>query len=155
MKVNSLKRDAPDFPEVLRQITVPPKELFWLGAHPNSLIKAPRVAIVGSRRMSTYGRVVTQPLTTQLATQGGMIIISGLALGVDAAAHRAALEVGGLTVAVLPTSLDNIYPASHQNLAKQIIDSGGCLISEYSTDTPVYKTNFTARNRIVSGLSDV
>lgn len=154
MKVNSLKHDAPDFPDILRHIPSPPKELFWAGAHPNSLLNRPRVAVVGSRKVTSYGRQVTQQISQELARVGA-VIISGLALGVDAVAHQAAIDAGGLTIAVLPTSLDSIYPASHLNLARQIIASGGCLISEYRSGAPVYKTNFTARNRIVSGLADV
>lgn len=154
MKVNSLKHDASDFPDILRWIPSPPKELFWLGAHPSSLLSQPRVAIVGSRKVSTYGRAVTEQLAGQLARLG-VVIVSGLALGVDSVAHQAALDSGGLTIAVLPTSLDQIYPASHLNLARQIVERGGCLTSEYPPGTEAFPSNFIARNRLVSGLADV
>lgn len=154
MKVNSLKRDDSDFPDILRQIPSPPEELFWLGTHLNTLLNQPRVAIVGSRKVTGYGRQVTQQIAGELA-RTGVIIISGLALGVDSIAHLAALDAGGLTIAVLPTGLDQIYPASHLNLARQIVASGGCLISEYPPGTEAFPSNFIARNRLVSGLADV
>ncbi|MBI1952382.1 DNA-protecting protein DprA [Candidatus Saccharibacteria bacterium] len=154
MRVNRLKRDDPDFPDILRQIPSPPKDLFWAGTHPNEFLDKPRVAIVGSRKVSGYGRAVTEQLASELA-RAKVVIISGLALGVDSIAHQSTLNAGGLTIAVLPTSLDQIYPASHLNLARQIVDSGGCLISEYPLKTEAYKTNFIARNRLVSGLADV
>lgn len=154
MKVNNLKRDAPDFPNILRQIPSPPKELFWLGVHPSALLSQPRVAVVGSRKVSAYGRAVTERLTGELA-RAGVVIVSGLALGVDSIVHQTTLGVSGLTIAVLPTSLDQIYPASHLNLARQIVTSGGCLVSEYSPGTEAFPSNFIARNRLVSGLADV
>lgn len=154
MKVNSLKHDDPDFPDILRQIPSPPKELFWTGRHPSEFLDKSRVAIVGSRKVSGYGQGVTEQLTSELA-RAGVVIVSGLALGVDSIAHQSTLDAGGLTIAVLPTSLDQIYPASHLNLARQIVDSGGCLISEYPSGTQPNKSNFIARNRLVSGLADV
>jgi DNA processing protein len=154
MGIHVLKRDDADFPIILRQIPSPPKQLFWLGVHPNTLISQPRVAIVGSRKVSAYGRTVTERLAGELARLG-VVIVSGLALGVDAVAHQATLDAGGLTMAVLPTNLDSIYPASHFNLARQIIASGGGLISEYPPGTEAFPSNFIARNRLVSGLADV
>lgn len=154
MKVNSLKHDAPDFPDILGRIPSPPTELFWLGAHPGALLGHPRVAIVGSRKVTAYGRAVTERLAGELAKQG-VVIVSGLALGVDSIAHQATLDAGGLTIAVLPASLDQIYPASHLNLARQIVANGGCLISEYPTRTEAFPSNFIARNRLVSGLANV
>ncbi len=154
MKVNSLKRNDADFPDVLRQIPAPPKELFWLGVSPSSLLNRPRVAIVGSRKASAYGRAVTEHLAGELV-RAGVVIVSGLALGVDSIAHQAALDSDGLTIAVLPTSLDQIYPASHLNLARQIVECGGCLVSEYAPGTEAFPSNFIARNRLVSGLADV
>lgn len=154
VKVNNLKHDALDFPKILRQIPSPPKQLFWIGAHPGEFLNKPRVAIVGSRKVSAYGRSVTERLGGELA-RAGVVIVSGLALGVDSIAHQTALDAGGLTIAVLPTSLDQIYPAIHLNLARQIVDSGGCLVSEYPPGTEAFPSNFVARNRLVSGLADV
>lgn len=116
------------------------------------LLARPRVAIVGSRRITTYGKAVTAQLACDLAEQG-IVIVSGLAYGVDAVAHRSALDAGGLTMAVLPSSLESIYPAAHRNLAREIIAKGGALVSEYSGAGPAYKNQFIERNRIVSGIS--
>ena len=96
---------------------------------------------------------MTERLAAELAERG-VCIISGLALGVDAVAHNAAIERGGMHIAVLPNGLDEIYPAANTNLAKRLLLSGGAIISEYPVGTPSYKQNFIARNRIVSGLSD-
>lgn len=153
MRVNSLKRNSPDYPQILARIHMPPEQLFWLGTHPNELTWKPRVAIVGSRKVTSYGRQVTQQLSGELA-KTGVVIVSGLALGVDSIAHQAAIDAGGLTIAVLPTSLDQIYPPSHLSLARQIVETGGCLISEYAAGSEAFPSNFIARNRLVSGLAD-
>ncbi len=142
------------FPQLLKKIQGPPKQLFWTGNDLSLLMEQPRLAIVGSRKVSPYGKQVTLQLARELAGYG-VVIVSGLALGVDALAHRGALEAGGKTIAVLPCSLDAIYPASHNALARQIVDNGGTLISEYAPDTPfLFKYNFVARNRLISGLSN-
>lgn len=152
MDVKKLLYKAGGYPEPLRHISSPPKELFATGEL-NELLARPRVAIVGSRKVSIYGRNVTTMLAGELARQG-VVIISGLALGVDAIAHRAALEAGGLTLAVLPGPIEMILPGSHQNLAMEIIKQGGALVSEYPEGSVPFKTNFVARNRIVAGLCD-
>jgi DNA processing protein len=154
MEVNTLTLSSTSYPEILKNIPQPPAQLFWLGAAPDEWLSKPRVAIVGSRKASYYGRGVTQKLATELA-QAGVAIISGLALGIDSIAHQAALDANGLTVAVLPTPVEQIYPSSHLNLARQILGQGGTILSEYSNNYPGYKVNFIARNRIVSGLADV
>jgi DNA processing protein len=86
--------------------------------------------------------------------RAGVLIISGLALGVDSIAHKAALDAGGLTLAVLPSPIEQIYPASHQQLAERIVAQGGALVSEYPAGAPLYRLNFVERNRIASGLCD-
>lgn len=129
------------------------RQIYIESGNLDDLLARPRVAIVGSRKISAYGRMVTAQFAGELARQG-IVIVSGLALGVDAVAHRAALEAGGLTIAVLPSPLDDIYPASHHNLARQIVEQGGALMSEYPSGTPTFKWNFIERNRIVSGISD-
>lgn len=142
-----------DIPEPLTHISQPPKELFYLGDI-KPLLESTVVSIVGSRSMTPYGKQVTIMLSSGLAKRG-IAIVSGLALGIDAVAHNAALEAGGYTVAVLPSSLENIYPSSNRNLAERILENGGALISEYSSDqTIAFKTNFIERNRLVSGLCD-
>ncbi len=152
--VNTLMLTHPDFPEILRNIPNAPKQLYWSGSNPDNWLKKPKVAVVGSRKISVYGEAVTRSLASELATCG-VVIISGLAYGVDIVAHRSALNVGGLTVAVLAGGLDRYYPASHASVANQLIKNGGTIFSEYPQGAPSLKQNFIARNRIVSGLADV
>ncbi|HVW23604.1 MAG TPA: DNA-processing protein DprA [Candidatus Saccharimonadales bacterium] len=142
------------FPAVLRDMPQPPRQLYCLGADLSELLKKPRVTIVGSRRVSPYGKQVTQELATRLAERS-IVIISGLALGVDGLAHEAALEAGGITVAVLPSPLDNIVPVRHQRLAREILEQGGALVSEYPPGSPPLKHNFVERNRLMAGLGHV
>jgi DNA processing protein len=153
MEVNKITQDANGFPQRLQQIATAPKCLFVKGMSLSVLTKRPCVAVVGSRKVSAYGKAVTIQLVAELVQQG-VVIISGLALGVDAVAHRAALEAGGQTIAVLPCGLERIYPANHFRLAQDILAQGGALVSEYPEGTLTYPVNFIARNRIVSGLSD-
>ncbi len=129
-------------------------ELYVTSSNLDDLLSRPRVAIVGSRKVSPYGRLVTDQFASELA-RAGVVVVSGLALGVDAIAHRAALAAGGLTLAVLPSSLEQIYPRSHHGLARQIVGQGGALLTEYASGTRTYKNQFIERNRIVSGISDV
>jgi DNA processing protein len=152
MKIIYVKASASDFPQKLLTISEPPKGLFSLGDLKTAL-DGPTLAVVGSRKVTPYGRQVTDKLVREAAKQG-ITIISGLALGVDALAHQAALAEHGKTIAVLPSGLDKIYPASHRGLAEDILRAGGALITEYSAGTEPYPANFVARNRIVSGLAD-
>lgn len=115
--------------------------------------RQPSVAIVGTRKPTAYGKEVTHRLAYDLAKRG-VIIISGLAFGVDGLAHRAALEAGGTTIAVLGNGLGSVYPAAHRTLAKQIAESGGAIVSEYEPEVAARGFQFLERNRIVSGLSD-
>lgn len=152
MEINRLTRRSKDYPEPLRHISSPPAQLFHMGADLTELMKRPRVAIIGSRLPTMYGRQVTHQLASELAAQG-VVIVSGLALGVDGLSHQAALEAGGLCLAVLPGSLEHIYPATNRRLAEKILDGGGALVSEYGEEAINYKTNFIARNRLIAGLS--
>jgi DNA processing protein len=113
----------------------------------------PRVAIVGSRRPSPYGEAVAEQLSADLA-RAGVIVISGLALGIDAAAHRGALVVGGVTVAVMGTGVDIVYPAAHGKLAEEIVAAGGALVSQFPDGTAPRRHNFPARNWTMAALSD-
>lgn len=140
-------------PKVLKQIPSPPKQIFYKGRNLDELLKYPRVAIVGSRNISPYGKQITNKLTTELAERG-IVIISGLAFGVDSVAHKATLAAKGKTIAVLPSPLDNVMPASHRQLAQNILNQGGTLVSEYAEGSEMFKTNFVARNRLVAGLAD-
>jgi DNA processing protein len=153
MKVKKLTIHNSAYPSVLQNIASPPKELYYIGAEPDQWLLRPRVAIVGSRGISPYGRRVTEDFAYELARRG-FTIVSGLALGVDAVAHAAALKAGGVHLAVLANGLDNIYPASNTQLARELLQQGGAIMSEYPEGTPGFKQNFVARNRIVAGLSD-
>ncbi len=111
------------------------------------------VAIVGTRKMTYYGREVTEKFASELSSFG-ITIISGLARGVDTAAHKASISAGGTTVAVLGNGLDSVYPLENKTLADTIVEKGGTLISEFPLGYPALPVNFAIRNRIVSGLSD-
>ncbi|HSX42478.1 MAG TPA: DNA-processing protein DprA [Candidatus Saccharimonadales bacterium] len=152
MDVKKLTVDDSAYPSPLRELADAPDTLFYRGADPAGWIGQPRVAIVGSRAVSAYGKSVTAKLARELAERG-VVIISGLALGVDGIAHEACLEAGGTTVAVLANGLDRIYPATHTRLAQRILDQGGTIMSEYAAGMPGFKWNFIARNRIVASLA--
>ncbi len=139
----------PSFPETLRALCDAPLGLFLKGRWPNG----PTVAIVGSRRASAYGKEVARYLGRELA-QAGVWVVSGMARGVDAAAHRGALEGGGLTVAVWGSGCDRVYPPEHQDLATAIGERGG-IVTEYPPGTPPRRENFPERNRLIAGLSQI
>ncbi len=139
------------YPTLLREIADPPLTLYVRGAWA-ACLDAPCVAIVGSRRCSTYGQNVATQLGRELASRG-VTVVSGLARGIDAAAHKGALEAGGRTVAVLGTGIDAVYPRDHQKLADAILATGGALVSQFPLGTPPIPENFPYRNRIISGLS--
>jgi DNA processing protein len=150
--ITTIQSKACGFPDILRNIPDAPQRLFVRSDNWDSLLLQPAVAVVGSRKITPYGRAVTAQLAAALA-RAGVCIVSGLAIGVDAVAHRAALEAGGITLAVLAGGLDDIYPSAHTQLAGQIVAQGGAIISEYPLGTPSLKHQFIARNRLVSGLS--
>src|SRR3977135_4562149 len=112
-----------------------------------------RVAIVGSRRPSPYGEAVAEQLAADLA-RAGVVVVSGLALGCDAAAHRGALVGGGVTVAVMGTGVDIVYPASHARLAEEILAAGGALVSQFADGTAPRRHHFPARNLTLPAISD-
>ncbi len=116
--------------------------------------EGPRAAIVGSRRPSPYGEAVAEQLALDLA-RAGVVVVSGLALGVDAAAHRGALNAGGVTVAVMGTGVDVIYPSAHSVLAEAIVSGGGALVSQFADGTAPRRHNFPARNYTMAALADV
>jgi DNA processing protein len=152
MNIKKLTLTSSDYPALLKQLKPPPQQIYHMGASLSELFSRPAVTIVGTRKLSPYGEQVTRDFAGKLAEQG-VVIVSGLAFGVDAVAHEAALEAGGLCVAVLPTPLDNIVPVSNRYLAHTILESGGALVSEYASGQPAGKQNFIARNRIMSGLT--
>lgn len=149
--VNFLTWCDPGYPALLREIDAAPPVLYLRG----SLTEADRFAlgVVGTRNFSSYGQQVTERLAAELA-RGQVTVVSGLALGIDALAHTAALEAGGRTIAVLACGLDIVYPRANHGLARRICESGqGALISEYPLGMRPESGNFPARNRIISGMS--
>lgn len=150
--INSIITEEHDFTQITRGIAKIPKKLWLMGSLPSK--RLPTVAIVGTRKPTLYGKETTYRFSYELAKRG-IVIVSGLALGIDGIAHQAALDAGGTTIAVLPTSLDRIHPRTHHNLARQIVANRGALLTEYRPDDPIGKWNFVARNRIVTALSDV
>lgn len=154
MKIGKINRQSigiSGFTSVLSNYEGMPSQLFVAGALPSN--RPPSVAIIGSRKPTTYGKEVTHKLAFELARHG-VIIVSGLAYGIDAIAHEAALEAGGTTIAIMANGLHRIYPAAHQNLAERIVRQGGAIISELEPGVDARKYHFLARNRIVSGLVD-
>ncbi len=148
-EIQILTWDDPNYPAHLKQIDQPPPILYLKGAF--SPEDAWAVAIVGTRAVTAYGRQVTEEIATVLA-QNGVTIVSGLARGVDAVAHSAAVKAGGRTLAVLGSGVDRIYPPEHRALAEKIMLQGAVL-SDYAPGTPPESANFPPRNRIISGLS--
>ena len=183
-KINQISPLEHDFTEVLESIALKPKTLYFRGKLPQNMSKnikdSPKqrpktVAIVGSRHNTRYGEEIAYQLAYKLAKHN-VIIISGLAYGIDSIAHRGCLAAGGTTVAVLGNSIGRIYPTSHTSLAREIVKQGGAIISEYAPRTPEYnnspmapgeyidklgkrnqdpKISFLYRNRLISGLSDI
>lgn len=142
--------DDPRYPSLLREIHDPPLVLYARGEWLEAAAR-PCLAVVGSRRSSSYGVNAALSLARELAASG-LTIVSGLARGIDAAAHRGALEAGGKTIAVVGTGLDTTYPAEHRKLGEEIINSGA-IVSEFPLGTPPLPQNFPYRNRVLSGLS--
>lgn len=149
-KINIQGIVSESFLSPLSNIAKPPRQLNIKGTLPQQ--KVPTVAIIGTRRPSAYGREVTHTLATDLAN-AGVVVISGLATGIDTVAHTACLQAGGTTIAVLAQGLHEIYPASNKTLAERIVKNGA-LISEYGPGEPAMKHHFLARNRIVSGIAN-
>lgn len=142
--------ESDDYPDPLREIPAAPPLLFVRG----KLEPVDRwsVAVVGTRRLTAYGRQVTRDLVAGLV-HNGITVVSGLARGIDAVAHRTALEEGGRTIAVMACGIDKIYPPEHRDLARQIIDGKGAVVTDYPFGSDPEAGHFPARNRIISGLS--
>ncbi len=150
-KIITLASTDPEYPNLLKQTDDYPHVLYIMG-NPDALTQS-CVSIVGTRSRTSYGHRVTTELVKGLAQRvPDLVIVSGLADGIDSDAHRAALDSGALTVAVLPTTLPDILPANNMQLARDIIKSGGALVSEFSSVTRKHMGNYIARNRIVAGL---
>ncbi|PIR02016.1 MAG: DNA-protecting protein DprA [Candidatus Nealsonbacteria bacterium CG11_big_fil_rev_8_21_14_0_20_35_11] len=141
-----------NYPKSLKEIKDAPKVLYYIGSLPKADEK--NFAIVGTRLCSAYGKQIALEIAGDLA-EAGLTIVSGLAPGIDTFSHQATLERKGRTIAVLGTGLDekSLYPKDNIKLSRKIVETGGCLISEYPPGTPGSKITFPQRNRIVSGLS--
>jgi len=155
MKIGKINRQSiaiSGFASVLNRYEAMPSELYIAGKLPNERI--PAVAIVGSRKPTPYGKELAYRFAYDLAKRG-IVIISGLAYGIDAIAHKAALDAGGITIAIVPQGLHRIYPRGHTALAEQIVKQGGAVISEMppGSESP-HRHHFLARNRLISALAD-
>ena len=151
MKINQIRPQDNKFTQIITSIAQVPETLYYIGELPAE--RRPTVAIVGTRKPTRYGVEVTQRFAGELASKG-VVVISGLALGVDAIAHRAALDAGGTTLAMQANGLAKLAPSSNRQLGEDIVQSGGAIISEYAPDESPRLWRFLERNRIVSGLSD-
>src|SRR3989344_1658284 len=150
--INTVSLGEQNYPKLLAQIADPPHTIFFRGKSPTDDI--PSIAIVGTRRHTMYAKQITGEIVRPLASQG-LVIVSGLALGIDGIAHSETIAVGGTTIAVLGSGINkqHIYPASHRYLAEKIIDRGGAVISEYPSGFLPTKYSFPMRNRIIAGLT--
>lgn len=151
MKINKVTPDKHNYLGVLNHIPTPPEYIFFKGVLPQQ--RLPSVAIVGTRKPTAYGKEIAYSLASSLAKKG-VVVISGLAVGIDSIAHRSALDAGGSTIAVLANSVDTVYPKSNSALANDILANGGAILSEYEPPREPRGYQFLARNRIVSGLAD-
>ncbi len=144
--------ENPDFPLLLREIHHPPIALYCLGSPPGGILGNRTISIVGTRRATTEGKDAARQFGREFA-EAGVTVASGLALGIDAAAHQGCLSASGRTVAVLACGLDRFYPGENDPLARRILAEGGSIISEYPPGQPPYPARFLERNRIVCGIS--
>ncbi len=151
MIINKVSPDKHKYLQIIASIDKCPSRLYYFGKLPET--RLPSVAIVGTRKPTAYGKEVTHKLAYDLAARG-VVIVSGLALGVDGIAHSAALEAGGITIAVLANALPDIRPVTNRDIGERIIASGGAILSEADDETLLGKWSFLQRNRIVAGISD-
>ena len=149
MKIEEITIDSKEYPEKLKNIYDPPRKIYLIGN--KSLLYQKGIAIVGARDATQYGKKIAYNLAKELSEQN-IVIISGLALGIDSYAHTGTVQ--GRTIAVLGSGIDNIYPKENLELAREIIKNKGCIISEYPLGTKPERLHFPQRNRIISGLSN-
>lgn len=153
MTIIKLKLGGSRYPDKLRDLSDPPETLSILAENYEEILKKPVLGVVGSRKATSYGRNITESLVAA-AVDKGIVIVSGLALGIDSIAHKAALDRKGGTIAVLPGGLKQIYPATHRSLARKIIEQNGMLVSEYQDNFRPRRESFIQRNRIIAALSN-
>ena len=153
MKIKQILPQDNIFLQRLDSIALKPKMLYYYGELPKEEQKV--VAIVGARKNTKYGEEIAYRLAYDLAKKG-VIIVSGLALGIDSIAHRGAVAAGGVTIGILGTEIEKMYPQKHTELAEKMVELGGAVMSEYKMgDKMNYKGSFLARNRLISGLADI
>lgn len=145
-----INKGSKEFPKSLLQIENPPKQIYVEGD--SELLKKDSIAIVGTRKCSKYGKECTQTFASLLARQN-ICIVSGLALGIDTIAHYYSMKEIGKTIAVIGSGFEHIYPEENKYLSEQILQNGGCIVSEYPPEESMNKAYFPKRNRIISGLS--
>jgi DNA processing protein len=150
--IRRLRRGDAGYPRLLAAIHDPPSTIYLRGSGEDALLSQPAVAVVGARSCSSYGRSVARSLARELAA-AGLVVVSGMARGIDGEAHRGALEVGGVTVAVLGCGVDRDYPAAHAELARRICERG-LVVSEYEPGVEPAPWRFPARNRIIAGVCE-
>jgi len=151
--VNYVDIDSAEYPYLLKQIKDPPVKLYFKGNWDMDVFEE-MLSVVGSRKMTGYGEMITESLVSEIAGNG-ITIVSGFMHGIDAQAHKATLMVGGRTVAVMPCGIERIHPEYQAELYCGIVNNGGLAISEYPGDTPPIKWTYPRRNRIIAGLSPV
>ncbi len=149
--IRQITNKSLEYPTLLKEIAYPPQRLWLKGAKLNPTEKY--LTVVGSRKPTRYGIKIVNQLVQELAASG-IAIVSGLAIGIDGLAHKAALDAGGKTIAIMASGIDQIYPVTNLNLAQRILLNGGTIITEYEQGMPPLKQNFIARNRIQSGISE-
>ena len=151
--MNQIGIKSCEYPYLLKQIKDPPRKLYFKGDW-NTDIFDETLSVVGSRRMTRYGEIITNELVAVIA-EAGIVIVSGFMYGIDAQAHAAALETGGRTIAVMPCGIEKIHPEYQAGLYNRILRCGGLVVSEYPGDTPPALWTYPRRNRIIAGLSPV
>jgi len=144
--------ESQEYPRLLKKIKHPPKQLYYKGNWDSGIFKN-CLAVVGSRRMTTYGKRAAEQLVIEIAA-AGITIVSGFMYGIDAVSHRAALTAGGRTIAVMPCGINIIHPAYQEKLYSDILENNGLIVSEFEGDFPPDVWTYPKRNRIVAGLSN-
>jgi len=149
--IKLILENEPQYPHLLKEIPAAPLGIYYLGNLPSNNQNL-TISIVGTRKATSYGKEIALEFARELS-RNGIKIVSGLALGIDSESHKGTLEGGGVTLAVLGSSLDHIYPKTNERLAKEIISKNGAIISEYPLNAETFPNHFLERNRIISGLS--
>lgn len=145
-----IKITAPEYPDLLRHVYQAPERLYYRGDV--EILSGKCIAFVGTRNFTPYGKMVCEKIIEELSLCD-LVIVSGLARGIDTIAHKTALSCGLKTIAVLGTGIDNVYPPENLEIADELVARGGCIVSEYPDDEPPMSFHFPMRNRIIAGLS--